>query len=278
MKIAYASDLHLEFGDIDLKNTEDCDVLVIAGDLLIAQYLHENPHTDNPIPEKDWSLKMGLAYRFRGFLDRISKEFKEVVIIAGNHCFYHGYWYKSLDHLREEYSKFSNIHFLENESIVLDDVTFIGTTLWTDMNKSDPITIYSIKYAMNDFSLIKNDNQKYRKLSPEDTVVRHRTALDYISNIVRDNQGKKIVVVGHHSPSQLSVHPKYKDDYEMNGGYASSLTQFIFDRPEIKVWFHGHTHEPFDYMLGRTRIACNPRGYAEREESAKNFKLKCVEV
>jgi len=86
------------------------------------------------------------------------------------------------------------------------------------------------------------------------------------------------VVCGHHAPSTLSTHPRYKDERIMNGAYSSDLSEFIMDRPQIKLWTHGHTHEPFDYMLGDTRIVCNPRGYIGYEMRAEEFKLKFVEV
>ena len=57
----------------------------------------------------------------------------------------------------------------------------------------------------------------------------------------------------------------------MNGGYSSNLEEFILDRPQIKVWTHGHTHDTFDYMIGSTRVMCNPRGYNGYEERAKEF-------
>jgi hypothetical protein len=64
----------------------------------------------------------------------------------------------------------------------------------------------------------------------------------------------------------------------MNGGYSSELSEFILDHPQIKLWTHGHTHEPFDYMIGDTRIVCNPRGYINYEGCADNFKLQFIEV
>ena len=57
-----------------------------------------------------------------------------------------------------------------------------------------------------------------------------------------------------------------------------SLSEFILDHPEIKLWTHGHTHEDFDYMIGSTRIICNPRGYINYESRADYFKLKAIEV
>ena len=64
----------------------------------------------------------------------------------------------------------------------------------------------------------------------------------------------------------------------MNGGYSSDLESFIIDRPQIKLWTHGHTHDDFDYTIGSTRVVCNPRGYDSYEEQADRFKLKYIEV
>ena len=64
----------------------------------------------------------------------------------------------------------------------------------------------------------------------------------------------------------------------MNGGYSSDLDDFIIDHPQIKLWTHGHTHEDFDYMIGSTRIVCNPRGYINYENRADRFELKFLEI
>jgi hypothetical protein len=123
---------------------------------------------------------------------------------------------------------------------------------------------------MNDFRIIRKDLEGYTTLKPWDTAVRHKETLDYIRNIVAEKHDEKFVVVGHHSPSFLSCHPMYKNDSLMNGCYHSDLSEFIMDRPQIKLWTHGHTHHPFDYVLGETRVVCNPRGYAGHEDSGWN--------
>ena len=88
----------------------------------------------------------------------------------------------------------------------------------------------------------------------------------------------KVVVVGHHAPSKLSTKPAYERDVLMNGAYSSDLSEFILDHPRIKLWTHGHTHNDFDYMIGSTRIVCNPRGYDGYESRADDFKLVTVEI
>ena len=87
----------------------------------------------------------------------------------------------------------------------------------------------------------------------------------------RQTNNKKVVVVTHHSPSKSSTHPRYKHDTIMNGAYSSDLNDFILDNPQIKYWTHGHTHEPFRYMIGQCEVICNPRGYKYYEQRAEEF-------
>jgi predicted phosphodiesterase len=282
MKIALASDLHLEFQDINLTNDGGAEVLILSGDIMIAEDLHNHKHFEydpyTPGALADLGRRQQTALRFRDFLKRCSFQFPHVIYIAGNHEFYHGRWKASLDHLREECAVFPNVYFLENDVKVIDDTTFIGATLWTDCNKGDPLTLHALTDMMNDFKIIRNDEHGYTKLRPAHIMYRHQQTMSYLKAILPDMKDRKIVFVGHHSPSKQSTHPKYQNDYLMNGGYSSDLSEFILDHPEIKLWTHGHTHDPFDYMIGTTRIVCNPRGYAGWDEMAEKFQLKYLDI
>jgi 3',5'-cyclic AMP phosphodiesterase CpdA len=45
MRIATCSDIHLEFADINLQNTENADVLILGGDICVAADLgRPDPH------------------------------------------------------------------------------------------------------------------------------------------------------------------------------------------------------------------------------------------
>lgn len=283
MKIAVCSDLHLEFEDIDLQNTEGADVLILSGDIMIAEDLHQHPNdpptvTSPYAPYQNLGARQMAAMRFRNFLKRCSDAFPHVVYVAGNHEFYHGKWKASLQDLRDTCAQLPNVYFLERDVKVIDDVTFIGATLWTDMNKGDPLTLHAINDMMNDFKIIRNDEHGYTKLRPAHAMYRHQQTIAYLKAILPDMKDRKIVFVGHHAPSKQSTHPKYKNDYLMNGGYSSDLSEFIMDHPQIKLWTHGHTHDPFDYMVGSTRIVCNPRGYAGWDENADRFQLKFLDI
>jgi len=283
MKIALASDLHLEFGDIYLKNTEDAEVLILSGDILIAEDLRRNPPLIDMSPEEldaamyNASTRRLSAKKFRDFLSRASFQFPNVVYVAGNHEFYHGKWEETIDVLRTECARYTNIYYLECDTKVINDVTFVGGTLWTDCNKGDPLTLHSLTDCMNDFSIIRNDSRGYTKLRPAHTIERHRKTVKYFKHVL-DNTTGKVVVVGHHAPSGRSVHERYIRDTLMNGGYYSDLSEFILDNPKIVLWTHGHVHDPFDYMIGDTRIVCNPRGYAGHDRHAAEFKLQFLEV
>lgn len=265
MKIKLVSDIHLEFSDFNVPNNHNYDVLILSGDIMIAQDLHDHPHMEygmySHVDLAGLGRRQAAALRFRDFLKRVSFQFPHVIYIAGNHEFYHGKFHAGLDYLREECNKFPNVYFLEREVKQIDDVLFLGATLWTDCNKHDPLTMHALKDMMNDFRIVRNEQRNYAPMSTQDIFERHVKTLQYFKLVLADNKDTKCVVVGHHSPSHQSIHPQYAHDTLMNGGYHSDLSEFIMDHPQIKLWTHGHTHHCFDYMIGDTRVVCNPRGY-----------------
>jgi len=306
MKIALASDIHLEFGGITFYNIEGADVLVLAGDICVAKHFAEAGPTYAKV----------LAKEYRQFFDHVCREFPQVVYIMGNHEHYSGdvaHTYNTLKYNLD----YGNLHILEKETWTHQGHTFICGTLWTDMNQLDSLTMSYCQGAMNDFREVLNSNRmvvrnvpiyernplwtddgkngrQYSKdesgamirtgykskeeparWTPEDSALDHSKMLAYVDHVTRD-PGSYILVV-HHCPSELSVAECYKGDL-LNGAFRSSLDDFIEQRPQIKLLCHGHTHHNFNYWIGETHVVCNPRGYIEHEDIANWFKLQYMEI
>lgn len=249
MFVNLISDIHLEFADLTLPGGE---VLILAGDAVEAKHIHTE--------------------RYARFFQEECAKYQQVIYVMGNHEHYGFRFNLTYNKLKEHLP--ANVSLLEKEHVKIGDTVFVGATLWTDCNKGDPITLHSLKTMMNDYRVITNhykDRDLYYKLTPEVTRTDHMRAKEYIGQTAKEFADCNIVVVTHHAPSSQSIHPRFRGDFTMNGGFASSMEDFILDNPNIKVWTHGHTHDPHDYTIGDCRIMCNPRGYMGYEERARLF-------
>ena len=271
MKIQIVSDLHLEFEDINIKNEHGADVLVLSGDILVADDLRNQP--------ADLSLSDVLdngygrakrSVRYRDFFSRVSFQFPHVIYVMGNHEHYHGKFDQSAEIIQQTlgYLNIHNVYLLDNNTKDIDGVRFVGGTMWTDCNKGDPMTMYHLEQCMNDFRVIRIAKEGFKKFLPMRTLKEFTTTRDYIKTVVEGTPvDMPVVVCTHHAPSALSIHEMYKHDHLMNGGYYSDLSYMLFDQPRIKLWTHGHMHQCFDYQLGDARVVCNPRGYNDENRN-----------
>jgi len=269
MKIAIASDIHLEFGNLVIENTDNADVLILAGDICVASD----------------ALGQGKTSQYiQNFFYRVSQEFKHVIYIMGNHEHYHGDFAESRELLQQMIDQFGgkNVFLMDKDSITIDDIVFVGGTYWTNFYNGDVTAMTNAAYSMNDYRVCHNSAETYngykaKLLQPKHTLNDHLACHSYISEITQD-EDKRYVVITHHAPCKASVAERFQNDYLMNANFYSDQIKFIVDRPQIKLWVHGHMHNESDYMLANTRVVCNPRGYCGQEVQADNFKLKIVEV
>lgn len=281
MKLYVTSDLHLEFGDLDLENRDDVDVLILSGDILVA--------ADIGRPDPDSLQEGSRSLRIRDFFRRCSDRFPHVVMVMGNHEHYHGDFSKSQVLIQDmlDRDNLTNVRLLEKSTCEIGGYLFIGGTLWTDFNNADPMTLLHAGSNMNDYRGVKHTDKGHAggiwRFIPEDTLEDHRAMREYIRVVIdqrraRGDHSPRVVVVGHHAPSRASTHPRYQNDVIMNGCYSTNLDEFILDRPEIVLWTHGHTHEDFDYTIGHTRVVCNPRGYVGYESRVDTWQPRLVEI
>lgn len=237
MKLRILSDLHIEFGDWT-PPAISADVVVLAGDI-------------------DVSTK-GLHWARKHF----PKD--PIVYIAGNHEFYGRKMEEELDSLRRE-SKKLGIHFLESDSVVIDGVRFLGTTLWANF-KFDGETPDEQALAkrialngINDFQLI---SFKGRKFHPDDAQAISEQAIAWFKKQLAEPFAGSTVVVTHHLPHEKCISARFRGS-SLNPAFASHLPELVCE--PVKLWIHGHTHDSVDFTVQGTRVVCNPRGYAGYE-------------
>ena len=240
MIIRLLSDLHQEFEPYKVQSlAEDHEetILVLAGDIDIGTDACD-------------------------FIIEQANNFAHVIYILGNHEFYAN----DLDTLAGEIalklSSVSNISFLNNDSVVIGDIKFIGSTLWTDMNNENPVSMFRAEQSMNDYHSIRRNGYKILSSTTIDLFKRNMIYLD--TELSKLHCGPTIVVT-HHLPSYESVHPLYRDSF-INGAYASNCEKLMYDH-DISYWLHGHTHQTMAYEVNGCKVRMNPFGYAGIEEN-----------
>ena len=263
MKISYMSDLHLEFGDLELPGG---DILILAGDIAEARTLEQE--YDPAFVQLGASItRYGRPDRARRFLVEELPKYNKVLYVMGNHEHYHSEYNSTADRIRAVLP--DNVLLMENDEIVIDGVRFLGCSLWTDLNRDDPLTTQALSSMMNDYRVIKyhnSSNGAWHKLKPGITRETHRQSRYWLEDELLVKREMPTVVITHHAPSFASIHRDYVDEKLLNGGYASDLSNLILDNPQIRVWVHGHIHQRQDYLIGTTRVVANPRGYQGYEQ------------
>ena len=225
MRIQIVSDLHLEFGPIDLV-VDDADVLIAAGDINLGQK----------------------ALMWLKDLRR------PVIYVAGNHEYW-GQGITELNRTLRRETRGTSIKFLENESVTLDGVRFLGCTLWTDFNASDSALMNEMLLVMNDFRYIRKDN---RGIRPSDLVAINRSSRQWLQDELSLAFNGKTVVVTHHAPLMRSWYNRDKNNVRY--AYCNDLGR-LMEGHDIDLWVHGHVHEACDYVGHGVHVVCNPRGY-----------------
>lgn len=238
MKLLILSDVHIEFGNFNPPEN-DATVVILAGDIHFG---------DQGVA---WA-----AEKFKG---------KEVIYVIGNHEYYRGAIPEVTEKIRARAAG-TNVHVLENDELRIDQVRFLGCTLWSDFKLFHNLdrAVFKAQNMMNDFRLIRLSRLN-RTLEPLDTENWHKQSKNWLEEKItpHPNDNLKTVVITHHAPSSRSVPAQHKSDH-LSAAFASEMDDFILDK-EIDLWVHGHIHTSFDYHIGKTRIICNPRGYVAHE-------------
>lgn len=191
----------------------------------------------------------------------IAKRWNNTIYIPGNHEFYGC----RPDDYRREVESFPHPNF-----------SYFHDPTFKRRNKRDIIC------ATLWFEEVPGSRENQRRISDSELI----KVDDYISwahnqnldarKLIEEHATKDSVIITHHLPHSRSIHPKYQNE-ALNCFFYSNCENLI-ERYQPKLWIHGHTHESMDYSVGKTRIICNPFGYAPYDLNPNFNEALVVEV
>lgn len=227
MIIQYASDLHLEqmtsYMCKDLLLPKG-DVLILAGDIC---------HID--------SIEC-----HRLFFDYVSRHFQYVLYVPGNHEFYSSFYnYRELEGMVKKFLlSYKNIFYLNNSSIIINEILFTGSCLWCTPD-IDPPNWFNCSLSKSEINQLYNNSLAY---------------LTKLSNLGYS----KHVIITHYPPIYLPKRQRYDPKYDC---YYQNET-ILLNYPPC-YWIFGHIHENNYITFNNTIYLSNQR--KDRRYSKNSF-------
>ncbi|KAJ3440389.1 ser/thr protein phosphatase superfamily [Anaeramoeba flamelloides] len=283
IKVQIISDTHLEMVNTSIEEyTQEVlqpngDVLAIAGDL-------GDPFRDS----------------YQQFLSIVSKQFKLVLVIAGNHEFYRGLRFdknkkslkktvpSTIKQIKEVVGAFDNVRFLNNDSLILKlkkkNVRVLGTVLWSEIPSEAMIAVGN---GLNDYSFIYIDEgERMLVYDAQDMFAKNLKWLVSQVNESTQSKNEECLVLSHHCPTMLGTSPpKFRCSLTTHG-FSSNLESLFIEKKlekqqkmglkkksNIKTWICGHTHWNFDFNVKGTRVVSNQTGYCFEDSCRYNPKF-----
>jgi len=247
LNIRLMSDIHVEFQPYTVvpMDGDDESVLVLPGDL-------------------------GERTNAETFVRDCCEQFKYVIYVHGNHEYYNGEIREVRQQWHDIAADIPNLYFMDDETVVIENVRFICSVLWTDFG-GDWFSQQAAQKGMNDFYCVRYqsdpDDPAVRKFTAQDASAVHKESKQYIIDELEKEFDGTTIVVTHHSPSMCLVGPEFAGS-SINAAFHSNCDDLINDY-KIDYWFFGHTHRRCEIKLGDTWVHSNQRGYAGHYDSIK---------
>ena len=252
LTIQYCSDLHLEF-DLNKKWVSKYplevkgDILLLAGDVV--------PFAQLPLHQD--------------FFDFVSKSYKAVYWIPGNHEYYHSDIADRSGVVHEAIR--DNVFLVNNTTVSIENLDIICTTLWSRIS---PANEWDIRRAMSDFHVIKSGRGT---LSIGQYNALHTDSLEFLADALQESTAPHKIVLTHHVPTLMNYPPKYKGDV-LNEAFASELHDLI-EVSRADYWIYGHTHyNTPDFKIGSTWLLSNQLGYVKHGEHGSFSNAKTITI
>lgn len=246
MDIRIISDLHIDINKQYPISYNDDVFTIIAGDI-----------AGSPKDIDDW----------------LKDNIKHGIFIRGNHdCIYTDLINRdplnmSTEILKQKYPVNADVCYLENQYKIINDIVFIGCTLYTDYKFAGTQydNMRAATVGLNDFRWglwFDKNIQNLVPLQPMHYLDLHKKSRRFISSTLRKFKDKKCVLITHHGMSSKCIAEEYINDC-LNASYISNMESFIKRYPNLALIISGHIHSNKDFMIGNTRYIMNPYGYRD---------------
>ena len=273
LSIDIVSDLHIDQWDDSIKNKYPCgirtykpynfndstsDILVIAGDVS---------------DDLDISLK---------FINDISKKYKYVLFVDGNHEHVHRYPKLFTDNeIHEKVNKLNNskLFYLNKDHFIIGDTVFVGVCGWWDYNNS-----LDKKRNLGYFNtwipeFTKDQSLEFIHNVTKKSKLEAKILQEAIDKYQKDTSIKNIVVVTHTVPIDecCSGEPGFKEKNVISTQLNTNLRKITNEKNKISHWIFGHTHDHHECKHNNIHLICNPRGRPE-DYNRLTYKLKTTHI
>ena len=277
MKIQLLSDLHLEVHPQFVPEpAPDADLLVLAGD--IGSY-----QNDSQVAGDNFGLE-----RFSP-LPQWGGWPTPVVFVPCNHEYDMQDFDAAHDRLRRTCDRLGLL-WLERETLVLDGVRFVGTTLWSDFDAladheqctdlTRRLRLRQKAFRAANFYLRKTGTTRAGTPWLAEPMREQALAcMAWLEDALARPFDGATVAITHFAPSLRSADPRY-GLAPGTAGFCNALDHLL---PRATLWLHGHLHAPSDYTVQgqqadgtpwQCRVVANPLGYARKNEQAF-FRPQC---
>lgn len=188
------------------------------------------------------------------FWDWCAENFRQTLVVPGNHELYCGF---DAGQLAKEFSHEvrENVRYYNNKVVTIDGVDIILSTLWANISVADA---FMVERSINDFRRIVCDEERltFTKFNQM-----HEESLEFIKQAIAASTASKKIVVTHHLPSNLLVAERFRGS-RLNGAFVSEQGNWIAES-NIDYWIYGHSHTNIDDVIGSTVCVSNQLGYVD---------------